>query len=309
MKGSEIKRILKQGLINFWRNGWVSLASVLVMVLTLFVVGILFFSNLLLTSALERLEDQVDISVYFKTEAPVDKILSLKSSVEKLGEVERVEYISREEALSRFKERHRENVLITQSLEELGENPLGASLNVKAKDPRQYEAISRFLESGPPAGGEEIIDKINYRQNQVVIERLNQILQSSRALGLGGTIVLAAIAVIVAFNTIRLAIYTSRDEISIMRLVGATNSYIRGPFLVEGVIHGLLATIVTTIIFLPLASWLGPKAEHFFGGPNLYNYYLSNFLAIFAILLLVGVVLGVISSLIATRRYLKEPNK
>jgi len=175
----QLKRTVRQGFVNFWRNGWVSLATVLVMVLTLFVFGGLFFSNVLLTSALEQLEEKVDISVYFKTSAIEDEILALKSSVEKLAEVREAEYISREQALLEFEERHRENSLITQSLEELGENPLGASLNIRAQNPNQYEAISRFLES---ASFENIIDKINYRQNQLVIERLSQILNSSRAM-------------------------------------------------------------------------------------------------------------------------------
>ncbi|HEY4527963.1 MAG TPA: permease-like cell division protein FtsX [Candidatus Paceibacterota bacterium] len=303
MLKSEINRAIKQGVVNFWRNGWVSLATVLVMVLALFVLGALFFSNVLLTSALSRLEEKVDISVYFKTSAPEEDILALKSALGKLQEVKAVEYVSSDQALAAFQERHAENALITQALEELGENPLGASLNVKAKDPRQYEAISRFLEA---ESFENIVDKINYRQNQVVIEKLTGILKASRALGLGITLALSAIAILVAFNTIRLAIYTSKDEISIMRLVGASTARVRSPFLVEGVIHGAIASVLTMLAFWPLAAWLGPKADRFFGGPNLLNYYLSNFLAIFLMLLTAGVVLGVISSLIATRRYLKE---
>ncbi len=279
-----------------------SLATVLVMVLALFVVGALFFSNVLLTSALSQIQDKVDITVYFKTNALESDIAALKSKIENLGEVKSVGYVSREEALADFQRIHSSNALIGRSLEELGGNPLGASLNVKAKDPREYESISRFLES---ATFENIIDKVNYKQNQLVIERLTRLLAASRALGLGITIALAAIAILVAFNTIRLAIYTAKDEISIMRLVGATNSYIRGPFLIEGVIHGLLAAILTAIIFIPLAVWLGPKAETFFGGPNLNSYYLSNFAFIFFLLSAVGIVLGVISSLIATRRYLR----
>ena len=303
MLKSEINRVIKRGVVNFWRNGWVSLATVLVMVLALFVLGALFFSNVLLTSALSRLEEKVDISIYFKTSAPEEDILALKSALGKLQEVKAVEYVSSDQALAAFQERHAENALITQALEELGENPLGASLNVKAKDPRQYEAISRFLEA---ESFENIVDKINYRQNQVVIEKLTGILKASRALGLGITLALSAIAILVAFNTIRLAIYTSKDEISIMRLVGASTARVRSPFLVEGVIHGAIASVLTMLAFWPLAAWLGPKADRFFGGPNLLNYYLSNFLAIFLMLLTAGVVLGVISSLIATRRYLKE---
>ncbi len=302
MKWINVRRTVTRGFINFWRNGWVSLATVLVMVLTLFVVGALFFSNVMLTSALDQIQNKVDVSVYFKTSAGEEEILAIKSSLEKLGEVKSVEYISREEALRQFEARHKDNALIGQSLEELGENPLGASLNIKAKDPAQFESITRFLEAG---AFENAVDKINYRQNQVVIERLGSLLSASRALGAGITIVLAGIAILVAFNTVRLAIYTSRDEISIMRLVGADNSFIRGPFLVEGVIHGVLASLAALIILWPLAAWLGPKAEKFFGGPNLYDYYFSNFVFLFFMLLAVGVALGVISALIATRRYLR----
>ena len=116
MLGIEIKRTIKQGVINFWRNGWVSLATILVMVLALFVLGSLFFSNVLLTSALSRLEEKVDISVYFNTSAPEEDILDLKSSLGKMAEVKSVEYVSRDEALKQFQERHRENALLTQAL-------------------------------------------------------------------------------------------------------------------------------------------------------------------------------------------------
>lgn len=302
MKWINVRRTMARGFISFWRNGLVSFATVLVMVLTLFVLGALLFSNVMLTSALDQIQNKVDISVYFNTGADEEEILAIKSSLEKLGEVKAVEYISREEALRQFEERHKDNALIGQSLDELGENPLGASLNVKAKDPAQFESITRFLEAG---AFEKVVDKINYRQNQAVIERLGSILSASRTLGAGITMALVGIAILVAFNTIRLAIYTSRDEISIMRLVGADNSFIRGPFLVEGVIHGVLASLAALLILWPLSAWLGPKAERFFGGPNLYDYYFSNFIFIFLMLLAVGVALGVISASIATRRYLK----
>lgn len=297
-----IKRTIKSGLINFWRNAWVSLATILVMVITLFVIGGLIFSNVLLTSVLAQIEDKVDITAYFKTDVPESEILSLQESLLKLDEVEKVEYISREEALKQFKQRHINNALITQSLEELDENPLGASLNIKAKQPSQYESIARFLGAGP---FDNIIDKVNYYQNKLVIDRLSNILAASRRLGLGVSLILAIIAILVTFNTIRLAIFTNRDEISVMRLVGASNSQIQGPFIVEGMLYGLFAAVITMIIFYPLMLWLGPEVEHFFGGLNLFQYYISHWPQIFAILLLVGIALGTFSSWVAVRRYLK----
>lgn len=295
------KRILKSGFINFWRNGWVSVATVLVMVITLSAVSSLVFGKAILNTVLGNLQDKVDVTVYFKTDADESGILALRESLSKLDEVKDVDYVSREEALAAFEERHSQNSLIIQSLEELGANPLGASLNVKAKDPAQYESVARFLE----AGVFSVVDKINYRQNKVVIDRLANILQSSRKLGAGMSVVLALVAFLVAFNTIRLAIYTNKEEIKIMRLVGASNRYIRSPFVIEGFIHGLVSAVITILLFYPLTFWLGPLSERFFGGINVFHYYLANFFQIFIVLTTVGIVLGGLSGWIAVRRYLR----
>lgn len=297
-----IKRITKGGIVNFWRNGWVSFATVLVMVLTLFVAGSLILSNVILTSVLDTLEKKVDITVYFKLDAPEDDILAVRNSLITLGEVSSVEYVSRADALRHFEERHRENALITQSLQELGENPLGASLNVQATDPSHYEAISNFLEANAL---NSILDKINFRQNQFVIERLSSILQTSRRVGIAASLLLCGVAFLVAFNTIRMAIYTSREEIKVMKLVGASNWYTQGPFLVEGFLHGFFASIIATLAFFPITYWLSPKAKAFFGGPDLSIYYTTHILEFFLVLFLGGVVIGIVSSSIAIRRYLR----
>lgn len=296
------RRITKGGIIKFWRNGWISFATVLVMVVTLFVIGSLLLSNVILTSVLTSLESKVDVTVYFRTNAPEQEILAVKDSLENLGEVKEVEYISREEALKRFEERHKENALITQSLEELGDNPLGASINVRAADPSQYQAISNFLEANVLGS---ILDKVNYRQNQRVIDSLTNILQTSRKIGIAASAALAGVAFLVAFNTIRMAIYTSREEIKIMKLVGASNWYTRGPFLVEGFMHGLLASVIATFLFFPITLYLGPRAQTFFGGPDLFSYFSAHFLEFFLVLCLLGVSIGILSSGIAIRRYLK----
>lgn len=296
------KRIIRTGITSFWRNGWISFATILVMVLTLFMVGGLIFANVILTSVLASLEEKVDVTVYFQLDASEKDILAVRDSLAKLGEVKEIKYISREEALAQFRARHQENALITQSLDELGENPLGASLNIRAADPSQYKAISNFLETSVFSG---ILDKINYRQNELIIERLSAILQTSRRVGVIISLLLASIAFLVAFNTIRMAIYTSREEIKVMKLVGASNWYTRGPFLVEGFLHGLFASMVTTFLFFPLTYWLGPKSEAFFGGPDVYVYYTTHILELFLVLFLVGIVIGILSSSFAIRRYLR----
>ena len=133
-----------------------------------------------------------------------------------------------------------------------------------------------------------------------------KIIDVSQKAGLAISIVLVFIAVSVTFNTIRLAIYNSREEIKVMRLVGATNNFVRGPFLFEGAFYGLISGFVTIIIFLPLTYWLGPKTLAILGGPNIFDYYLANFLWLFLILMIGGGALGVVSSFIATSRYLKD---
>ncbi|NOY35705.1 MAG: ABC transporter permease [bacterium] len=306
MMMTKIKRVLKAGFVNFWRNGWVSLATILIMVITLFTMVSLVFARAVLLSTLDELQNKVDISVYFKTDANEPDILSLKDALAELSEVKGVEYISREQALKNFKERHKDNALITQSLDELGSNPLGAAINIKAKDTSQYAGIAKYLEDRRASEGvSSIIDKVNYRQNKLVIERLSRIMDSSKRLGFGVSIILLIISVLVTFNTIRLAIYTAREEINVMKLVGASNRFISGPFVVEGFMYGIIAGLATMVLFYPVTMWLGPITEGFFGGINLYSYYLSNFVQIFLLLIFTGVILGAFSSMIAIRRYLR----
>ncbi len=304
----ETKRIIRSGFVNFWRNGFVSLASVLMMVVTLFVVGSLLFLGAVFRASLDNIKSKVDVNVYFDTAAPEDAILSMRKSIEGLPEVVEVEYVSREEALARFRARHEGDQLTLQALDELGGNPLGASLSIRAKETSQYESIATFLQndSAISVGGTSIIDKVNYFQNKVAIDKLTRIIDSAKTFGIAVTIVLALASVLITLNTIRLAIYTAREEIAVMRLVGASNSYIRGPFLVEGVMYGIVAAVATLIIFYPLTLWLGPVTKNFFGDINIFHYYLAEFGRITVILLASGILLGAASSYLAVMKYLRE---
>ena len=302
-----LKRIIRSGFFNFFRNGFVSFSSVLVMLVTLFVIGSVIFSSAILNSTLETLKDKVDIRVTFVTTAEEQKILDLKTKLEALPEVEKVFYTSRYEALKIFRERHGDDQLILQALEELGDNPLGSSLNIKAKEPSQYESVANFLQNKEPlsSSGTSIIDKINFFQNKTAIDKLSNIIDSSEKLGFIITMVLVIMSVLITFNTIRLAIYISRDEISVMKLVGADSSYIRGPFVVSGILYGLFAAVLTLLIFFPATLWLGDIAKRFFISFNAFDYYMTNFLEIFAIIVVGGVAIGAVSSYLASRRYLK----
>jgi cell division transport system permease protein len=304
----KVKRIVRSGLYSFWRNGFVSLSSILVMMITLFVIGSTIFSGAILSSTLNKIKDKVDVNVYFVTTAGEDEILSIKKNLEQLPEVALpVIYLSREEVLADFKKRHQNDEFTLQALDELGENPLGATLNIKAKDPSQYEGIVQFLnnKSALSIGGTSIIDKVNYLQNKDAIDRLTKIINSANRLGFILTTFLIIISILITFNTLRLVIYMSRDEISVMRLVGASTNYIRGPFFVAGAIYGFISAIITLILFYPITIWLGSTTEDFFVGLNVFHYYTTNFGEIFLIIVGSGVAIGAVSSYLAVRKYLK----
>ncbi|MDP2665323.1 MAG: permease-like cell division protein FtsX, partial [bacterium] len=212
-----IKRVLVSGGKNFARGGAVSAATVLIMTVTLAIIGSLIFLSALLTYTLATVSDKVDVSVYFVTTASETDIFAVKDQLEKLPQVAQVTYTSADDALVAFRERHASDQLTLQALNELGGNPLDASLEVRAKDPSQYESIVKFLEASPAlsAGGTSIVDRINYAQNKDVIVRLSLAIQATREIGFAIVILFAIASILIAFATVRLAIYTAKDEIAV----------------------------------------------------------------------------------------------
>ena len=301
------RRIVKAGFINFWRNALVSLSAIFVMVVALFVVGSTILSSVFLEGALSSIKDKVDVNIYFNADAPESGIFLMKRELEALPEVASVEYISREQAIENFKDRHANDYLMTQALDELADNPLGAILNIKAKDTSQYEAIAAHIKNEQDAAGpgNNIIYNVNYAKNKLVIDKLTAITTGVHNVSVAVLLLLIFIAIVITFNTIRLAIYISREEIAIMRLVGASNSFVRGPFIVEGVMYGMVAAIVATALFYPVTLWLKGSTKDFYGGIDLFYYYIANLNQIFLVILATGVALGAISSYLAVRRYLK----
>jgi cell division transport system permease protein len=301
------KRIIRSGYRNFMRSGFTSLASILMMVVTLFVITSLIFVQTALQSSLNDIKEKVDITIYFVPSAEESSILNLKSSLIKIPEVKDVTYTSQEDALVGFKERHANDYLTLQALDELNSNPLGATLNIKARDPSQYESITKYFESDNALskGTLNIIDKIDYHQNKIVIDRLTSIISGAERLGFAISIVLILISIIITFSTIRLIIYMSREEIGVMKLVGAGSKYIQGPFIVSGMFVGLTASLVTILLFVPISIWLGNQATDFLG-INLFSYFKSNFFQLFIIMLGTGMLLGSISSFFAIARYLRK---
>jgi cell division transport system permease protein len=292
--------------MNFGRSGLVSFATVLIMTATLVIIGTLLFLSAILSNTLSAVEDKVDINVYFTTTAAESDILSVQSSLQKRPDVAKVTYTSRDQALAEFRTRHADDQLTLQALDQLGENPLGASLAIKATDPTKYAGIVNFLSDGSNiSGGSSIIERINYYQNKTVIDRLTSAIQATEKAGIAIVILFALASVIITFATIRLAIYSARDEIAVMRLVGASNMYIRGPFIVAGMIAGIVSAVVALVLFYPATYYAGKSLSQWLGGFNLFSYYTGNFAYIFFVLVGAGILLGGIASFVAVRRYLR----
>jgi len=294
-------RVIKSGFLNFWRNKWLSSTAIFMMSLAIFGITSLILVNVLINSLIDGLEDKIDVSVYFKLDTSEELILAVRTDLVKLAEVKSVEYISTDEALINFKERHKDNEVLIQSLGELDINPLEASLNIKANESSQYESIADFFNQG---NYYDIVNKVNYLENKAVISRLSSITKTIRQVGSIAFLILAGLAILVTYNTIRLTIYTSRNEIKVMKLVGASNWFTRGPFIIEGILYGTIAAFVSLFVMFPLLWYLSPKITAYLPGTDLLYFFQVNLIVLFILQILIGVGFGVVSSLVAIRRYL-----
>ncbi len=311
------KRITRTGFVNFWRNGFLSFAAIVVITLSLSAFGGLVFASAFGRSLLTDVKNKVDINVYFTLTAPEKDILSLKKEIEALPEVADVEYVSADQALSSFKDKWQNNALIMQGLTEVGGNPFPAALNIKAKDPGQYGNIANFLTSKntEDQDGTPIIDKVNYEENKIIIDRLSAIIPTVEQVGATIALILILVAIIIVWNTIRLIIYTARDEISVMKLVGASNIYVRGPFVISGIMYGVVSAILTLILMAGFAYWSDSIVLRLAGVDVAANfslivnvlsaYFVHNFPQIFVLIMGAGILLGGVSSYIAARKYLR----
>lgn len=297
------KRLIKTGFTNFFRNIWLSLAATSIMTITLFIISTIFILYTLTNLSIENIKDQVGITAYFNNQTSEREILNIKAEIELMTNVENVEYIPNTVAVDVFREIHRNDPLLLETLDEFkeNENPLPNSFAIRARNLQDYSVISEALHSDRYAPYFERI-----RDNSVVIERLNSITKTIKNFGLLLTLVFIVVTIMVMFNTIRLTIYNRRQEVEIMRLVGATNSYIRMPFIIEGMLYGVIATIITTLIMFAALSTSSQQIQSLLSldsiGGSLTQAYM---LQIFLINLGLGLGLGIIASTIAMRRYLR----
>jgi len=296
---------MKAGWQGFWRNAFVSSAAILILFVTLsLITGVLLF-NVLTKKVTSELKNKVSVGVYFLTNAPENDILQLRTRLLALSQVKEVEYVSRAEALKRFQDSHKNDETIGEALNQLGgQNPLPASLNVKAMDTEQYQGIVGFIKKSQFAN---IIDDIDFSRRQAAIANLGKLSRNISQVAVGAIVMMGVISFLVSFNTLRLAIYNDRKKIGVMRLVGASKNFVRGPFIVQGVLYAMLGAFSSLLFWsISLGVFNGNIEQYFtgFGPIGLASYYSQHWFKFLAIQFLSGVFISVASSVFAIRRHL-----
>lgn len=285
------------------RHKGLSFQVIFIMTIAVLVVISLFLFQGMSEFLIAEAQKKVDVSVYFKKDTSENSILEVKQGLYKFSTaIEDIRYVSREKAQEIFLQKHQDDPLYLQALEEVGENPFLASLNIRAKDPAFYAQISDYLVAGP---FKNLVEKVSYYQNRKVIVRLFSLINSVKTAGIVLSLILGILVVLITFNTVKLTIFTSKDEIATMRLVGATNWFIRGPFLVQSIIYGILAVGIASLIFFISLSFLNLKLQTWLLDFNFLTFFQENFLSLLLIQFVFAFGLGITSFLLAVRKYLK----
>lgn len=289
---------------DFWRNIWLSLVTVTVLILAILSVNVLISLNAISDKVIGSVQEKVDISIFIKPDVEQIEVANLQSRLQKMSEVKEVIFISKNDALEDFKKKHQDDIRILEALKEVEKNPLVDSLIIKANDITEYKNILNFINLDE---NQEIIKYQNYTDHEKIISRVNSISEKVEQVGIGITAIFVLISILIVFNAIRVMVYTRREEIAVMRLVGASSSFIRLPFLLESILYAVFACVIAFVLLYAIFGAIGPYLSVFLESYNfnLIEYYNSNFIVIFAAELAVAAILSILSSAVAISRYLK----
>ena len=298
-----VYRVTKYALQDLGRNLGLSAMTVFILVLMLLSVNILWGVDVLTQQATSMVKEQINISLYFKAETTDDNLMEIKKYLSILPEITEMFAISREEVLESFKSRHQMSTEVLSALEELEENPFGPTLVIKTREPEDYKKV---LQAVDVPEYDALIETKSFEGNEEGIEKLQNITNRIERVGFGLAALFAIISFLIIFNTIRVAIYTQRIEISIKRLVGASTWFIRGPYIVEAFVFSLLSVGITfALIYLGL-RFVDPYLSIVFSnGFTLTNYYNSHIIWLVGIQFVSVLFLTFISSGLAMRKQLK----
>jgi cell division transport system permease protein len=297
------KRILKNAWYNFTRQGSLSFGNTFAIFLAVIVVAGLFLFHGLINYAIEQVETQVDVSLFFKEEVSREDIMAFKTKIEELEQVRNVVFVSKEQAYESFVKNHEDDIYI-EALKIIEVNPFLPSIRITAKTPSEYKAISEFIDSNEDM--EDMIYKMDDFRREEVIEKIEKLSNNVRMLGVALIVFLSFLAFLTTFNTIRLTIFSQRKEIEIMKLVGASNSFIRWPYIIQGIICAIIAATLSFLIIFSVLYIANDSLSHILMGFNAYDYYLNNIWIILLGQIVVAILLALISSCIAITKYLKK---
>ncbi len=300
-----LSRLIKFSFQNFVRNIWLSVVTITIIILTLFSVTSLVFVNAVLDKAIGLVESRVDVSVYFKPSVTQEQVYVVQTNLETLPYINRVQYISKADALEKLRKQYNDSPLILEAIKELDDNPLGDTLVIGAKETGDYQKIVDVLKATPQYA--VLIDRTSFDDNTFVIEKLEKISKQVSAIGWGITLFFALISLLVIVNTIRIAIYTHRDEIAIMKLVGASNTFVRGPFVGEAMLYAFLGALITFGLSYVFANISDPYIVGLLGQTDftLIGYLKNNIVMVFGGELLGIIVISVVATWVALSRYLR----
>ncbi len=296
-------RVIKFSFQDIVRNIWLSLVTIIILVLALFSVNMLLTVNEIGRAAIDAIKEKVDINLYLKEDASEDEILALKARISNFKQVKSVDYISKTEALENFRKKHASNPEVIEALKELGKNPLSPILVIKPKNSDNLDELIVEINKIE----DDIIESRNFTNYKLILNKINNITKKVNEAGAVISFIFIFISVLVVYNAIKVAIYTHRQEIMIMRLVGASNWFILTPYLFSGVFYAFIGTAIVIMLYYPFLSLLQPYLETFFIGynMNILTYFEENFFYIFGVQFATAATINVIASFLAVRKYAK----
>lgn len=294
-------KILKLAFQNFFRNFWLSLTSIIIILLMIFALTLLYSINALGNQALQNISEKMDLGIYFKENLNQQTLNEMITELENCPEIKEIEYLSANDSLIKFKERHQEDPLILKSLEELGENPLGSSLSLKLINPAEHQVTLNIVGQEKY---QEIIHNQNFYDYQELIALFDNFNNKIYHIGLIISAIFLIITILVIFTAIKMGAISRQKEIKIMRLVGASSFFIRAPFLIEGSLYALTAWLLNLAIVWPLSLFIQPQINNFLQIDfNLFNFLRFQSLQFWISLLVFSILISMIASSLAVNKY------
>ena len=300
-------RMCRYGVNNFTRNAWLTVAATVVMTITLLIVLLTVVAQNVLSDTAANVARNIDRSIYLKTGTTKEQAEPIMNDLKKLSNVESVTYTSTAQVRAKFAEQNKSDPGTVSALTE-ATNTFPATIRINLKNPSNTTQLISFVNDNKPLG--KYIDTSNepsFMGNRgSAIDTIASWTTTAQEVGIGASILFMGISILIIFNTIRMAIFNRKDEIEMMKLIGADKSFIRGPFVVEAMVYGFIAAIVATglgfaamySVRIDVADWgvtIAPTID-------LYTTYIGFVLLGMIVL---GALIGTVSSLLATRRYLK----